>query len=451
MASCKTGTGDFCIRPRGIERCWLWLLCSCLLGYALFGKGFAYLGVAPFYVSEAVLIPGGLILLAKSRDFIRSMGRSFAVVMLCVFMGYGAFRTAPYWGEYGLNALRDAVIWGYALFALTLFVLAARNGMLVAWLVRRYRGFARVYPPVAALVLVVQTLRIPVPNLPGTQVPLLSLKPGDAMVHMAGVSVFVLGGLGTVRGIAWLLNLFVAVMICATGNRGAALSYVIAIAITMCFSRRARVFAPRLLLPVTVLITAGFFITPEVKLHQDREISLRQLALNYASVVMSLEDNPGNAEASKQWRLHWWNKIVDYTFYGDYFWEGKGFGLNLAISDGVGSVSGTLRSPHNIHMTVLARGGVIGICVWVIFLVAWVVAVVKSLLRARFRNDHEWEALFAFLAAYWCACLVNASFDVYLEGPMGGIWFWDISGIGLAAARYYQDCTAPAKSWTPSM
>ena len=29
--------------------------------------------------------------------------------------------------------------------------------------------------------------------------------------------------------------------------------------------------------------------------------------------------------------------------------------------------------------------------------------------------------------------MANASFDVFIEGPMGGIWFWTIYGIGLAA------------------
>jgi len=34
--------------------------------------------------------------------------------------------------------------------------------------------------------------------------------------------------------------------------------------------------------------------------------------------------------------------------------------------------------------------------------------------------------------------MVNASFDVLLEGPMGGIWFWTVYGVGLAAMWIYQ-------------
>jgi hypothetical protein len=28
--------------------------------------------------------------------------------------------------------------------------------------------------------------------------------------------------------------------------------------------------------------------------------------------------------------------------------------------------------------------------------------------------------------------MVNATFDVYLEGPQGGIWFWCVFGFGIA-------------------
>ena len=36
------------------------------------------------------------------------------------------------------------------------------------------------------------------------------------------------------------------------------------------------------------------------------------------------------------------------------------------------------------------------------------------------------------------AFMINAAFDVFLEGPMGGIWFWTIYGVGLAAMWLYK-------------
>jgi hypothetical protein len=55
--------------------------------------------------------------------------------------------------------------------------------------------------------------------------------------------------------------------------------------------------------------------------------------------------------------------------------------------------------------------------------------------------------------AYWTARIVNMNFDVYLEGPMGGIWFWTIFGLGLATMwlyRYRRDSVAtPAVALGP--
>jgi hypothetical protein len=62
----------------------------------------------------------------------------------------------------------------------------------------------------------------------------------------------------------------------------------------------------------------------------------------------------------------------------------------------------------------------------------------SSLLIAR-RNQHTlWEGLFFFLPTYLIAFLINGSFDVFIEGPMGGIWFWSIYGTGVGAAMIYR-------------
>ena len=37
--------------------------------------------------------------------------------------------------------------------------------------------------------------------------------------------------------------------------------------------------------------------------------------------------------------------------------------------------------------------------------------------------------LFVFLVAYWLALQFNATFDVYFESPMGGIWMWSLHGL----------------------
>ena len=63
------------------------------------------------------------------------------------------------------------------------------------------------------------------------------------------------------------------------------------------------------------------------------------------------------------------------------------------------------------------------------------------MLKARRLGQTRWQGLFFFLLAYWAALLINGSFDVFIEGPSGGIWFWVVYGVGLAAQRIHR--TAP--------
>jgi hypothetical protein len=53
-------------------------------------------------------------------------------------------------------------------------------------------------------------------------------------------------------------------------------------------------------------------------------------------------------------------------------------------------------------------------------------------LRAHMAGAWWWARVDLWILSYWCACLVNAAFDVFLEGPQGGIWFWSIVGLGIA-------------------
>jgi len=44
-------------------------------------------------------------------------------------------------------------------------------------------------------------------------------------------------------------------------------------------------------------------------------------------------------------------------------------------------------------------------------------------------------ALGAWALVVWAAMMVVTSFDPYLEGPQGGIWFWTVFGLGLVVMR----------------
>jgi O-antigen ligase len=134
-----------------------------------------------------------------------------------------------------------------------------------------------------------------------------------------------------------------------------------------------------------------------------------------------------------EWRFRWWRKIIDYTFHGPYFWTGKGYGMNLADEDGFFNWDHSLRSPHNGFMTILARSGVPGLLLWSAFLLTLTFQVARIWLTKKADQKQR------FIAIWFLVCLAGflflASFDVFLEGPMAGIWFWSLVGFALA---YFQ-------------
>src|ERR671922_46382 len=92
-----------------------------------------------------------------------------------------------------------------------------------------------------------------------------------------------------------------------------------------------------------------------------------RIATNIGS-IFGVSDK-GNLAATREWRLRWWRRIVGYTVHGDYFWTGKGFGIDLAVADGIlppGYKEVPNRNPHNVHMTVLARAGIPGLVLWML-------------------------------------------------------------------------------------
>jgi hypothetical protein len=169
-----------------------------------------------------------------------------------------------------------------------------------------------------------------------------------------------------------------------------------------------------------------------------RSVSARQITEN----VMSIFGEGGDlTEGTKKFREDWWKIIIDDTVHGPHFWTGRGFGLNLAEADGAPGISEEgppNRSPHSVHMTILARAGIPGLALWTLFLVSWLALLASARAAARRRGQTEWAGLFLFIACYGTSIVINASFDVALEGPTVGIWFWCLVGFGIGSVMVYR-------------
>jgi O-antigen ligase len=408
-----------------------------LLGYALLGKGFAYLGFAPLYVGEITLALG-LIACGLNRYALKVFNL-LPAWLLVGFMLWGCARTLPYYSVYGMDTLRDAVAWGYGIFALIIATLLIARPERLRLLIERYGRFIVVFAalmPVSWLLTVVYGAVVP--HLFGAPVPIVYIKGGDSLVHLAGSVAFMLSGLGTASLFLMAIT-FINVSLFAFMTRGGMFAFLGAVSLVALL----RPLSPKLwrmlavgLLVIVVFAASGLSV--QVPGQQDRALSFEQIVANLSSA--SGEGDSGDLDETRDWRLRWWDKIVDYTFYGNYFWTGKGYGVNLANEDGfqVEEDTEALRSPHNGTLTILARSGVPGLILWGLVQLSWSIGMLVGYYRSRVRGETRWAGVFLFLLAYWTAFMLNFSFDVSLEGPMSGIWFWTIYGVGLAAMWIYK-------------
>jgi hypothetical protein len=407
------------------RRVFLGALTGLLIGYALLGRGLAHAGVPPIYVGELVL-GLGIVALVFGRPALRL---DLVRVLLLLFMLWGALQTIPYLGRYGVDALRDAVTWSYGAFAILVAALVSGPALLRA--VDRYRVLA--IPFCLFILLTLPLSSASLPNLPGSEVSVISPKPGDTAVHLAGIASFVLLGLYAAKNtrfpefVVWLAWLPAALLVGIVSRGG--LGALAMSGLAVLFGRApARLMTP--LLVFLIAVVSLVYVDPVINLGLNRTISVGQVVENVTSVFGSTDDPA--LEGTKDFRLRWWGKIFDYTVGGPYFWTGKGFGVNLADEDGFQVYSDhSLRAPHNGHIEILARTGVPGLALWIALNLAWAIAVVLAIRRARAVGSGNWGAILIWLLVYWAAMMVNASFDPYLQGPQGGIWYWVVIGAGL--------------------
>lgn len=411
-----------------------------LIGYAFGGRGFAYVGLPPVFIGEVVFAVVVVAMLAAGR--LSRFLRVGATVAVLAHQLVGAASTIPFLGEFGIDALRDGVLWAYSIFAVAILSLADARTLEAAE--RRYAAILPWFLLFVPLLMNIQRLAPDlVPEHAHAPVPILLLKTGDVGVHLAGIAAFVLLGLGrqSLRGLVsplvewmvWVLWWLSFAMV--SESRGGMVSVLAAMALVVLFRPASRFGKPLVIGVVALVLAAGFQF--ELETERGRSISVAGIVGRLLSTVQST--GVDDVDGTKNWRVDWWEDVVDYTVFGPYRWFGKGYGINLADADGYQvEADGSLRSPHSVHVTILARSGLIGLIAWFVLLMTVAIGLIAVALRA---SSDRSRRLAVWFLAYGAAFLVNASFDVYLEGPQGGIWFWVVVGAALVLIAHERPLT----------
>ena len=234
--------------------CWMGVLSTSLLGYAVFGKGWAYVGVPPLFIGELVLLSGVVVLLACTPWW--TMLEALSAWPLFALMIWGTVRTLPYLSVHGIDAMRDAVIWGYGTFAFIVFGCLVAAPSMLPRLLSQYCRFTRIFlvcvPVVAILTMFMGDI---VPRWPSTNIPIVYAKAGDVLVHLGAILAFWSTGLGRPVALPLVILFTANVAMMGAQSRGGLLAFLAGFLV--CVLTRPHARALRLVLAAAV---CGFVV-----------------------------------------------------------------------------------------------------------------------------------------------------------------------------------------------
>ncbi len=417
-----------------------------LAGYLLFDRTFAWLHVpgTPIFIGEVVLA-SGLYVAFRSKEALRFVRLSPPMQALLVFMGFGTLLTViAATGDYDIrDVARDAAIWYYGLFAVVIGALAR------AW-EPAYDFFLRAYTRIIPVFLVVGVVRLLMANVitdlrvPDSEVQITAHKPGNLGVQAALLVAFLLLVVApelerrdSVRNVLYTVGGLLLLAMAGTQNRGSLVAGFVALVIIYFAGRSARPFMAGILVVLLAAIVLAFSFNLRFDLER-RTVSVDQLFSNLLSLDFQAdEDGTNEDDGTVAWRLELWKLVMTDTLSAKRFLSGFGFGPNLASKYDFfagADVGPELRNPHNSHLSVVARMGLLGAALWIFLWGTWFRHLWKARKRLLFAGQDQKAGFLAWCMVAAVAALINGIFDPSLEGPQAAVWVWCIFGLGAFVA-----------------
>jgi hypothetical protein len=398
-----------------LNRAYIKLYFIGLLLYIFFNKGVAY-----SYMAEILLVVGIFILFINRKEFEIGLDRKqilagIFILISFIFIIVGAFQYSV------LNVMRDSLAFQYAWFAFIIYFLKNEYDFIWQKIIQIYKWVPLVLFLNFFLFYFV-FLYLPPINIFGNQ-NIIIYKNGDKSVHLlvSTILMFLYSEQYTRKWlIANIILIVINFLILLAFTRSGSVAYIFSLFFFFLFSKEKILNETlRKLLkyvPIIMVIGMGLFVSIDIQGDaQGRTISLSQITDNFSSIVSTNID--GNLAENKVWRLIWWAKLVNESFTLQHFFVGKGLGMSLAGND-ILNTDDNLRSPHNFHLTILARFGYFVFIAWII----WLVSLFKPLFTRKLAG--KTLAITSILLAF----IINGSFDVFFEGPMGAFPFWTFVG-----------------------
>jgi hypothetical protein len=384
--------------------------------YVFFNKGFAY-----SYMAELLLVLGILILFINRKYLELGLDNKQILVGIFIFVS-SLFILAGAFQYQILNVLRDSLAFQYAWFAFIIYFFKNEYDFIWQKILQIYK-WAPLVIFLNFFLFYFVFLYLPPINIFGDQ-NIITYKNGDKSVHLL-ISTILMFLYTTKYSRKWVVANTIIItinfLILLAFTRSGSVAYILSLFSFFFFSKKKILNESirKLLkyIPIIMILGMGIFITIDIQGDaQGRTITLSQITDNFSSIVNS--DIDGSLTDNKIWRIVWWVKLVNESFTLQHFFVGKGLGMSLAGNDILNSDE-NLRSPHNFHLTILARFGYFLFLAWII----WLVSLFKPLFTRKLAG--KTLAITSILLAF----IINGSFDVFFEGPMGAFPFWTFVGL----------------------
>ena len=386
--------------------------------YVFLNKGVAYT-----YLVEALWLFGILLLFINRKKVELIWNKTTKLILFFIAISFVYILRG--FSKYDIiDLIRDSFIFQYGWFVFILFLFKEKLEIIWETLFFIYKWF----PFVALLNFILQYF---VPFFetvaPFGGIPILLYKNGDMGVQLLISTLLLLYSFEN-KTLKWrvLLSLVIALdfLILASYSRSGIVAFLASMLCFIYFNKdiqlQSRVRLLIKYLPIILLVVTPIYINIKVTENfQGRAVGLEQIKNNFSSIVGGTTD--ATSENNVVWRLVWWAKIIDYSLSFPNFFIGKGLGMNLATDDDIITLDDSLRSPHNFHLNIMSRFGVLLFMIWMYFLI--------QLLKPLFKKQLQGKRL--LIGCILLAFLLNASFDVFLEGPMGAFPFWTWLGLYL--------------------
>ncbi len=407
-------------------------LLSYLAGITIIGKGPTYIGVSPLYWGEVVMIVSALFIapLIKGTDLISKTSTLTTPIVLLMVLGTALTITSfPRWG---LDAIRDAAMWYYAVFFFVGLGLASRSdtGDRVWSILRVFWLLSLIWN--TANLLSGQRISQSGPILSQRGLPLFFNSTHEAGQNLALGAILILCT-DVLKSKAALKILMVAIAVLGMalfaiqdgrGMRVGIASGVLAVLLLSFSSRKPRLTSRLLVLMVLAIPLVVFAAMAD----SERFMKLA-----------NLDRFEETGEGTAAWRTIWWQRLYEAVMKTNPAF-GLGFGESLAMYHPLLEnlkEDNLVRSPHNFNITVFARMGIVGLLLWLGVLILGIGGLFVRVWRGvdKFGNPYNSERKeeLTFWILMLVCTVVNSSLGVMMEGPVLGIWFW--FALGFATTR----------------